>query len=69
MATVINQYHCRWYNVDFSMAEDHAWGRLSGCRFAHGSCGEWIRTREARSVHNLRNFYVSYRVCHFNEEK
>ena len=34
--------------MDFDQAEELAWGQLSGCRFAHGSCGEWINTRAAR---------------------
>lgn len=46
-----------WYNVDFSQAEEMAWGRLLGCRFAHGSCGEWIndRVESGTSLHPFCN--------------
>ena len=42
----------RWYIPNYSMAEELAWGRNAGCRFAHGSCGEWIDTQLLRCQTN-----------------
>ena len=36
----------RWYQVNYSMADDLVWGRNAGCRFAVGSCGEWIQRQQ-----------------------
>lgn len=34
-----------WYNVNYSLADPLVWGRNAGCRFALGSCLEWIQTQ------------------------
>lgn len=46
----ITQLHIdyRWYYVYYDEAEKLHWGRNLGCRFAHGSCGEWIDTHTSR---------------------
>ena len=31
--------------MNYSLADELIWGRDAGCRFAEGSCGEWIRDR------------------------
>lgn len=39
---------CSWYSVNYSLADDFVWGQGAGCRFAEGSCGEWIATQQAK---------------------
>ncbi len=52
----------RWYTVDFDMADTFQVGSNAGCRFTHGSCGEWIATRLTETgylVYNVVGVYVS----------
>lgn len=37
---------CRWYQVNYSLADNFVWGLGAGCRFAEGSCREWINTQQ-----------------------
>jgi len=55
----------RWYIPNYSMAEELAWGRNAGCRFAHGSCGEWIDTQLLRCQINYRSYILMY-ICNIN---
>ena len=35
----------RWYQVDYSNADQLVWGRNSGCGLAAGSCGGFINSQ------------------------
>ena len=43
-----------WYKVNYSYAEQLLWGRASGCEFAAGSCGGYIKAQREQFS---RNYY------------
>ena len=38
----------RWYQMNYSNAEQLVWGRGDGCGYAAGSCGGYIKSQQQK---------------------
>ena len=52
----------RWYDVDFTMAEELVWGRGQGCDFVTQSCLQIITDQFQQKYEG--NVYVYNSSCH-----